>query len=41
MEDIYKLVGKKVREERKRMGLTQEDLAFKTKLSLNCNFPQI
>ncbi|RKY30675.1 MAG: transcriptional regulator [Candidatus Omnitrophota bacterium] len=32
---IYKMIGKRIREERKRKGLTQEDLAFKAGVSVN------
>jgi len=35
MEDIYKLVGVRVRTERKRLGLTQEELAEKADITAN------
>ena len=34
-EKVYKMIGKKIREERKRRGLTQEELAFKAGISVN------
>jgi len=34
MEEIYTLVGKRIKEERKRLNITQEDLADKTNLSV-------
>ncbi len=35
MEEIYRLLGKRIREERKRLGITQESLATRAKISVN------
>ena len=35
MEEIYLLLGRRIREERKRLGLSQEKLSFKARLSIN------
>ncbi len=35
MEEIYQLLGKRIREERKRLGITQESLATRAKISVN------